>query len=75
MQYHGIWDLEELYDNRKDPHQMNNLMATVRTTTEAGRLFGRIQDPGLKELVGGLQQRMWKIIESTGGIREPKWRA
>jgi N-acetylglucosamine-6-sulfatase len=38
MQYHGVWDLDELYDIRKDPDQMNNLLANVRTTTEGGRL-------------------------------------
>jgi N-acetylglucosamine-6-sulfatase len=33
MQYHGVWDLDELYDVQKDPDQMNNLMGDVRTTT------------------------------------------
>ena len=75
MQYHGIWDLDELYDIGKDPDQMNNLMANVRTTTEAGRLFQRIKDPELKSLVTDLQNRMWKIQAATGGRREPTWRA
>jgi N-acetylglucosamine-6-sulfatase len=74
MQYHGVWDLDELYDIRKDPHQMNNLMAEVRTTTQAGRLFNRIQDPELKKLVADLQGRLWKILAATGGRREPTWR-
>jgi len=26
IQYHGIWDLEELYDLAKDPDEMNNLI-------------------------------------------------
>ncbi|MDO6748356.1 sulfatase family protein [Gilvimarinus sp. 1_MG-2023] len=26
IQYHGIWDLEELYDLDKDPNEMNNLI-------------------------------------------------
>ena len=75
MQYHGVWDLDELYDIKKDPDQMNNLMANVRTTTEAGRLFQRIKDPELKKLVADLQDRAWKIEAETGGRREPTWRA
>lgn len=75
MQYHGIWDLEELYDVQRDPDQMNNLMADVRIRHEGGRLFGRIQDPQLKKLVGDMQKRMWQIEAETGGRREPTWRA
>ena len=26
IQYHGVWDLEELYDLRTDPKEMNNLI-------------------------------------------------
>lgn len=26
IQYHGVWDTEELYDVRKDPQEMNNLI-------------------------------------------------
>ena len=75
MQYHGLWDLDELYDVQKDPDQMNNLMADVRTTTQGGRLFNRIKDPELKQLVSDLQNRMWKILAATGGRREPSWKA
>lgn len=75
MQYHGVWDLDELYDIRKDPGQMNNLLANVRTTTQAGRLFNRIKDPELRQLVSGLHTRLWKILAETGGRREPTWRA
>lgn len=75
MQSHGVWDIDELYDVKKDPQQMNNLLANVRTTTEAGRLFQRIKDPQLKKLVADLQNRMWKIEADTGGRREPTWRA
>ena len=74
MQYHGVWDLDELYDIQKDPDQMNNLMANVRTTTQAGRLFNRIKEPELRKLVSDLQDRMWKTLAATGGRREPTWR-
>ena len=74
MHYHGIWDLDELYDVRKDPDQMNNLMADVRVTTDDGELFRHIKDPELKTLVGGLRERLWKILAETGGRREPIWK-
>lgn len=74
MQYHGVWDLDELYDVQKDPHQMHNLMAEVRTTTQSGRLFNRIKDPELKQLVSDLENRLWKILAATGGRREPTWK-
>ncbi|MEO7652594.1 MAG: sulfatase [Bryobacteraceae bacterium] len=73
MQYHGIWDLDELYDIQADPDQMKNLMAQVRTTTQGGRLFQRIQDPALKALVTDFQNRLWKTLAETGGRREPTW--
>ncbi len=75
MHYHGIWDLDELYDLEKDPDQMNNLMGNVRVTTDDGQLFTQIKDPELKSLVGDLQGRLWKILADTGGRREPVWKA
>jgi N-acetylglucosamine-6-sulfatase len=73
MQYHGVWDIDELYDVRKDPDEMNNLLADIRTTTQSGRLFQRISDPEQKRLVSDLQNRLWKTLASTGGLREPTW--
>ncbi len=75
MHYHGGWDLDELYDVRKDPHQMDNLLGDVRIRTEGGRLFNRIKDPDMKKLVGDLQARMRKILQETGGRMEPTWSA
>jgi N-acetylglucosamine-6-sulfatase len=75
MQYHGVWDLEELYEIDKDPDQMNNLLGEVRITTQGGRLLQRIQDAALKKRVSGLQHRMERILAETGGRREPVWKA
>jgi N-acetylglucosamine-6-sulfatase len=74
MQYHGTWDLDEFYDIREDPDQMNNLLGDVRIRTEGGRLSARIQNPELKKLVGGFQQRMNRILAETGGRAEPSWK-
>jgi N-acetylglucosamine-6-sulfatase len=73
MRYHGVWDLYELYDIQKDPEQMNNLLAGVRTTTEGGRLFNRIQDPGLRALVAGFEEVIRERLAITGGRMEPTW--
>ena len=29
MEYHGVWDRQELYDIQKDPKQQHNLLAGV----------------------------------------------
>jgi N-acetylglucosamine-6-sulfatase len=73
MSYHGIWDLDELYDLERDPGQMNNLLGAVRLTTESGRLFNQIHDPELKNLVAGFQERIGRIMAETGGRLEPTW--
>ena len=75
MQYHGIWDLDELYDISSDPDQMQNLLGDVRVRTEAGRNFARLRDPNLRGLVGGFQKRIDEVMRDTGGRVEPRWRA
>lgn len=74
MQYHGVWDLDELYDIQEDPAQMRNLLGSVRTTTQGGRLFNRITDPELKRLVSELTRRRDQILAATGGRVDPTWR-
>ncbi len=75
MRYHGLWDLDELYDIQEDPDQMHNLLGQVRTTTEAGPLLQRIKDAELKALVQDLERRLFQILKETGGASEPNWRA
>ena len=74
MEYHGVWDLDELYEVQKDPQQRNNLLADARVTTESGRVFQRIKDPELKAKVANLKERRNVILKATGGLPEPKWR-
>ncbi|MCX6622045.1 MAG: sulfatase [Acidobacteria bacterium] len=75
MQYHGTWDVDELYDVQQDPDQMNNLLAEVKIGNRGGPNFAQIKDPALKQLVTDLRQRMFRILEATGGRPEPNWRA
>jgi N-acetylglucosamine-6-sulfatase len=74
MQYHGIWDIDELYDIQSDFDEMNNLLANVRMTTESGRNFQRIKDPELKQRIGGFQSRIHEILAATNGRPEPSWK-
>ncbi len=74
MEYHGVWDIDELYDVRKDPQQLNNLLAAYRTTTESGPVFQRISDPEMRKTVADLRTRRDNILRETGGLPEPKWR-
>ena len=67
MRYYGVWDIDELYDIQRDPDQMRNLMADVRIELNRGRLFHQIQDEELRQLVRGLQVRMARLLEQTGG--------
>ena len=68
MQYYGIWDLDELYDNARDPHQMNNLVGKYKLLShQRARLAMRIENPELKRLVDGLQGRMENLLKATGG--------
>jgi len=69
MEYQGVWDINELYDNRRDPGQINNLLARTETTTQAGGWMRRIQDPALRSLTRDLRARMVSILNSTGGAR------
>jgi len=88
MRYHGIWDINELYDIENDPHQMNNLLGDVRITTQVGYEIesssvmdrrsrnmynGQIKDPELRSLVFDLERRLFEILDQTGGRVEPSW--
>lgn len=51
IQYHGIWDTDELYDLENDPIEMNNL----------------IDQPQYKPLVRELREKLYGLITSTDG--------
>ena len=55
MHYHGIWDIDELYDLQDDPDEMNNL----------------IKNPEYQELVSVLKKRVFEWLEETGGMQIP----
>jgi arylsulfatase A-like enzyme len=55
MHYHGIWDIDELYDLENDPHEMVNL----------------INSPQHQALIVQLNRRMFDWLEQTGGMSIP----
>ncbi|MBN1764128.1 MAG: sulfatase [Sedimentisphaerales bacterium] len=55
IHYHGIWDIDELYDLQNDPQEMHNL----------------INNPEYKNLIESLNQRMFDWLEKTGGMLIP----
>ena len=51
IQYHGIWDTEELYDMQNDPKEMRNL----------------IGDPRYLPIVASMRQQLFKRLENNRG--------
>ncbi len=55
IRYHGIWDVNELYDLQEDPYETKNL----------------IHKPEHQELITRLNQRLFALLEETGGHTIP----
>ena len=51
IQYHGIWDTEELYDIKNDPLEMNNLVG----------------DPKYLPVVASMRQQLFKRLSNNQG--------
>jgi len=55
VRYHGIWDVDELYDLKADPKETTNL----------------IHDPKHAETVKRLNARLFEMLKETGGKSMP----
>jgi len=55
IHYHGVWDIDELYDLKDDPEEMHNL----------------IDSPEHQKLVKQLNNRMFEWLEKTDGMLIP----
>jgi N-acetylglucosamine-6-sulfatase len=76
MQFHGVWDRYELYDLRRDPDEMHNLLGAFRISSEGGtldRLIARRADGSVKAVYSDLRQRLRRLLEETGCAAEPRW--
>lgn len=57
--YHGVWDLQELYDLETDPQERHNL----------------IQVPALQDEIKAMRTRLFDRLEASGGMLIPLKRA
>jgi arylsulfatase A-like enzyme len=55
IHYHGVWDIDELYDMQNDPDERYNL----------------IERPEHKQLVAGLKKRLFDWLDRTDGMQIP----
>jgi N-acetylglucosamine-6-sulfatase len=55
IRYHGIWDLNELYDLKEDPLETNNL----------------IDNPKYADTVKQMNARLFEILQQTDGMSMP----
>ena len=55
IQYHGIWDTDELYDLQADPRETTNL----------------IRDPEHRNRVNQMRRRLHELLAETGGMQIP----
>ena len=78
IRFHGVWDSYELYDLEADPHEMHNLLGGIRVETQAGPVDRQIAQraaPELREVFTRLMERLNAILQATGALGEPTWRA
>jgi len=75
MTYHGVWDNYELYDIKKDPEQMNNLLGEVVYGQGYGNFVSHAikQLPELAPTIKKLDKRIIELLEQTEGQRRPRW--
>ena len=55
IQYHGLWDTDELYDLQIDPDEAKNL----------------IDDPAQRDRVTAMRKRLYEMLRETGGLAIP----
>jgi N-acetylglucosamine-6-sulfatase len=55
IRYHGLWDVDELFDLKDDPLETRNLIAI----------------PEHREIVAEMNRRLFEILEETGGLSIP----
>lgn len=55
VHFHGIWDLDELYDLAADPHENDNLLTR----------------PGHEDLAERMSAKLFRLLEETNGMQIP----
>ncbi len=57
IRYHGIWDVDELYDLQEDPLETHNLIFSDKH----------------QQIARQMRQRLFEVLEGTGGMQMPIW--
>lgn len=70
IHFHGIWDLDELYDIAVDPHENDNLLARPGHEDMAERMSARLFD--LLEKSDGMQIPLSRDAGERNELRDPK---
>lgn len=65
IRYHGIWDRNELYDLKADPHEIHNLIESPEHQDTIRQLAGEIYD--WLETTGGMQLPLKRTIKHRWG--------
>ena len=67
VEYHGVWDTNELYDLQKDPKEMYNRLST-------GRRKKVTVDPDYQQAYDDLRGRLQSLADEVGARRLPSWK-
>jgi N-acetylglucosamine-6-sulfatase len=70
IRFHGIWDLDELYDLQEDPLESNNLIASAQHQQIAQQMRARLFE--VLEQTGGMQMPLWPDRGGSQNLRNPK---
>ncbi len=67
VEYHGVWDVPELYDLEKDPREMQNRLSTSRRKEVS-------PDPGYAPVYADLKAELARLLKGNGVRARPSWR-
>jgi N-acetylglucosamine-6-sulfatase len=67
IEYHGVWDANELYDIRKDPKEVHNLISTSRHKKV-------MVDSGYEKVYSDLRHRLGVELDRIGARSLPTWK-
>ena len=70
IRYHGVWDMDELYDLREDPAELHNLIYSAAHQQTAQQMRTRLFN--MLEKSGGMKIPIYRDSGGQSGLRNPK---
>lgn len=68
MEYHGVWDSDELYDLEKDPREMHNLLSTPKRKRPVQ------VDEGYEDVLKKMRRELRRLRKELGvHEKQPNW--